>query len=103
MTRSDLIRKLTAQFPHFSAADIELATKSILNSLGKAIENGWRAEIRGFGSFAAKVRPEHTGRNPRTGERVSVPERRMMHFKPGKELRAGVNACRNAIVRQREE
>jgi integration host factor subunit beta len=99
MNRSDLIQRLAAKFPQFSLTDIDLATKTVLACLGKAIEKNWRAEIRGFGSFTAKVRPPHAGRNPRTGVKVEVPERRSMHFKPGKELRASVNNCSNPIKR----
>jgi integration host factor subunit beta len=51
---------------------------------------GHRIEIRGFGSFTINRRPPRMGRNPRSGESVAIPEKRVPHFKPGKALREAV-------------
>lgn len=92
MTRSELIASLSQRFPRLVLKDAELSVAEILGALGSAISRGGRVEIRGFGSFSLNYRPPRIGRNPRTGERVNVPEKWIPHFKPGKELRELVNA-----------
>lgn len=87
MTRSDLVEMLAAQFPQLGHRDAELSVKTILDALAQALNDGHRVEIRGFGSFSVSHRPARIGRNPRSGEQVAVPEKRIPHFKPGKTLR----------------
>ena len=87
MTRSDLVQELAARFHQFTQRDAEYATKAILDALGEALVRGHRIEIRGFGSFSINHRLPRVGRNPRTGEAVQVPSKRVVHFKPGKALR----------------
>ena len=87
MTRSDLVDQLAARFAQLTHRDAELAVKTILDALSDALESTHRVEISGFGSFSVSHRPARIGRNPRSGERVVVPEKRMPHFKPGKTLR----------------
>lgn len=87
MTRSDLVEILAAQFPQLAHRDAELSVKTILDALTQALDDGHRVEIRGFGSFSVSHRPARIGRNPRSGEQVAVPEKRIPHFKPGKALR----------------
>ena len=87
MTRSDLVELLSAQFPQLAHRDAELSVKTILDALAQALDDGHRVEIRGFGSFSVSHRPARIGRNPRSGEQVAVPEKRIPHFKPGKTLR----------------
>lgn len=91
MTRSDLVDQLAERFSQLTHRDAELAVKTILDALSEALENGHRVEIRGFGSFSVSHRPARIGRNPRSGEQVMVPEKRMPHFKPGKSLRMQVD------------
>ena len=62
-----------------------------LDAMGEALVKGHRIEIRGFGSFTVNHRPARVGRNPRSGERVDIPEKRVPHFKPGKGLREAVD------------
>jgi integration host factor subunit beta len=90
MTRSDLVNLLAEQFPQLTHRDAELAVKAILDSMSDALARGHRIEIRGFGSFAVTRRPPRTGRNPRSGEQVAIPEKRVPHFKPGKALRESI-------------
>jgi integration host factor subunit beta len=92
MTKSELIDRLAAQFPQLVAKDAELAVKLILDAMADALAKGQRIEIRGFGSFGLNYRPPRTGRNPKSGERVQVPEKFVPHFKAGKELRERVDA-----------
>ncbi|MFY7906902.1 MAG: HU family DNA-binding protein, partial [Burkholderiaceae bacterium] len=69
----------------------EMAVKAILDAMGESLIKGHRIEIRGFGSFTVNRRPPRQGRNPRSGESVAIPEKRVPHFKPGKSLREAVD------------
>ena len=91
MTKSDLIARLAERFPQLVAKDADFAVKMILDAMSEALAKGDRIEIRGFGSFALNYRPPRTGRNPKSGEKVSVPEKWVPHFKAGKELRERVD------------
>ncbi len=91
MTKSELIARLASHYPQLVAKDVEVAVKSILDALAAGMVNGGRAEIRGFGSFGINYRPPRTGRNPMTGEKVTVPEKFVPHFKAGRELRERVD------------
>lgn len=90
MTRSDLVEELAARFGQLTHRDAELAVKAMLDAMADALAKGHRIEIRGFGSFSINRRPPRMGRNPRSGESVLVPEKRVPHFKPGKALREAV-------------
>jgi len=97
MTRSDLIEELASRFPQLTQKDAESAVKAILDAMGEAMVRGHRIEIRGFGSFTINRRPPRIGRNPRSGESVAIPEKRVPHFKPGKALREAVDARTEAL------
>ena len=92
MTKSDLIARLAERFPQLVAKDADFAVKMILDALSEALVKGDRIEIRGFGSFSVNRRSPRIGRNPRSGESVMIPEKRVPHFKPGKALREQVDA-----------
>ncbi len=92
MTRSDLVAELANRFSQLTHRDTEFAVKTILDAMSDALARGHRIEIRGFGSFSINRRPPRMGRNPRSGESVHIPEKRVPHFKPGKELRERVDA-----------
>ena len=92
MTRSDLVEELANRFPQLTHRDTEFAVKAILDAMNDALVRGHRIEIRGFGSFSINNRPPRLGRNPRSGESVAIPEKRVPHFKPGKALRETVDA-----------
>ncbi len=91
MTRSSLIARLAERFPHLMARDTEIAVRLILEAIGDALADGSRVEVRGFGSFALSHRPPRIGRNPKSGEQVTVPAKHVPHFKAGKELRERVD------------
>ena len=91
MTKSELIARLAERFPQLVAKDAEFAVKMILDAMTDALSRGDRIEIRGFGSFALNYRPPRVGRNPKSGEKVQVPEKYVPHFKAGKELRERVD------------
>ena len=92
MTRSDLVEELAARFSQLTHRDAEFAVKTLLDAMSDALVRGNRIEIRGFGSFSVSRRPPRMGRNPRSGESVAIPEKRVPHFKPGKALRESVDA-----------
>lgn len=92
MTRSDLVELLAERFGQLTHRDAEAAVKTILDSMSDALTRGHRIEVRGFGSFSINRRAPRLGRNPRTGESVQIPERRVPHFKPGKALRETIGA-----------
>ncbi|MET0384230.1 MAG: integration host factor subunit beta [Burkholderiaceae bacterium] len=91
MTRSDLVAQLAERFMQITLRDTEFAVKTILDAMSDALARGHRIEIRGFGSFSISRRPPRVGRNPRSGEKVTVPEKLVPHFKPGKALREAVD------------
>ena len=91
MTRSDLVEELAARFGQITQRDAEFAVKAILEAMNDALARGHRIEIRGFGSFSVNYRPPRMGRNPRSGESVAIPEKKVPHFKPGKALRLAVD------------
>lgn len=93
MIKSELIAKLMGSFPHLTAREVEISVKLILDKASNQLANGGRVEIRGFGSFCLKERPARIGRNPKTGERVEVPPKVRVHFKPGLELRNRANVA----------
>lgn len=90
MTRSELVTALAQRFPQLTAQDANIAVKEILAALANAMISGGRVEIRGFGSFSLNYRPPRIGRNPKTGEKISVPGQYVPHFKAGKEMREAV-------------
>ena len=91
MTRSDIVEELASRFSQLTQQDAEFAVKAILDAMNDALVRGQRIEIRGFGSFGLNHRPARIGRNPKSGEKVRVPEKFVPHFKAGKELRERVD------------
>lgn len=91
MTKSELIEKIAQRQSHLAYKDVELSVKTMLEQMSNALANGERIEIRGFGSFSLHFRPPRVGRNPKTGDPVSLPGKHVPHFKPGKDLRERVN------------
>lgn len=92
MTKSELIEALAREQNHLAYRDVELAVKSILEQMSQTLATGGRIEVRGFGSFSLHYRPPRLGRNPKTGESVSLSGKHVPHFKPGRELRERVNS-----------
>jgi len=97
MTKSELIERIVTHQGQLSSRDVELAIKTMLEQMAHALAAGDRIEIRGFGSFSINRRPPRVGRNPRSGETVMIPEKRVPHFKPGKALREAVDAATPSV------
>jgi integration host factor subunit beta len=91
LTKAQLIAELAASSPHLRQADVELIVTTVFDQITDALAHGKRVELRGFGAFTMKQRNARIGRNPRTGETVSVKEKTLPFFKAGKELRGRLN------------
>ncbi len=91
MIKSELVQKLAERNPHLYQRDVENIVNAILDEITRALVNGDRVELRGFGAFSVKNRPARVGRNPRTGDKVDVGEKSVPFFKTGKELRERLN------------
>jgi integration host factor subunit beta len=94
MIKSELIQRLAEENPHLYQRDVEKIVATIFDEITEALVRGDRVELRGFGAFSVKQRDARVGRNPRTGEAVDVPEKRVPFFKTGKDLRDRINAAK---------
>jgi len=104
LTKSELIELISNKIK-LPKGKAEQLVNCIFDSMVDALKRGEGIEIRGFGSFTVNRRPPRIGRNPRSGESVQIPEKRVPHFKPGKALREAVDARTaelDAEQRQRE-
>jgi integration host factor subunit beta len=93
MIRSELIQKIADENPHLYQRDVEKIVNTIFEEITNAMAGGDRVELRGFGAFSVKKRDARVGRNPRTGEAVSVGEKHVPFFKTGKLLRDRLNGA----------
>ncbi|HLJ43126.1 MAG TPA: integration host factor subunit beta [Candidatus Binataceae bacterium] len=91
MTKRGIIEELLARHQKFSHRQSETVVNAMFEEMASVLARGGRIEIRGFGSFGVKQRRARQGRNPRTGDMVSVEAKRVPFFRTGKELRAGLN------------
>lgn len=91
MTKSELVLRLAEKNPHLFQRDVERIVGTIFDEISNALAKGDRVELRGFGAFSVKSREARVGRNPRTGEAVSVSEKYVPFFKAGKDLRDRLN------------
>ena len=91
MIRSELLQALARENPDLRADEVEQVLDTFFDEIGKRLAVGGRVELRGFGAFSTRERGARKGRNPRTGEAVDVPEKKVPYFKPGKEMRRVVN------------
>ena len=92
MTKSDLVQTLSEKISTLTKKECEVIVDTVFHNMRAALHRGEKIEIRGFGSFTVRVRRAKEGRNPKTGEKVSIPEKRIPFFKVGKELRELVNS-----------
>ncbi len=91
MTKSELIDKVAEQFPEYKKKDVERAVNVIFDSMKQALINDHRIEIRGLGTFRVKERDARNGRNPKSGEGVDIPDRKIPFFKAGRALKLKIN------------
>ena len=90
MTKADLIDEVS-RLAELTRKDSEVIVETIFDSVVRSLRAGDKIEIRGFGSFRTRQRNPRIGRNPKTGERVEVPAKKIPFFKPSKELKDLVN------------
>ena len=91
MIRSELLQVLARDNPELRADDIERIVDVFFDEIAQRLADGGRVELRGFGAFSTRERDPRKGRNPRTGEAVDVPGKKVPFFKPGKEMRDRLN------------
>lgn len=91
MIRSELVQTLAAENPELGVAEVDRLVSVIFDAITNQLAQGGRVELRGFGAFSTRSREGRVGRNPRTGDAVTVPPKRVPYFKPGKEMRAKLN------------
>ena len=91
MIRSELVQKLCDTNPGLAPREIESIVTVFFDEITRRLAANGRVELRGFGAFSTRSRDARTGRNPRTGETVSVDAKRVPYFKPGKEMRVRLN------------
>ncbi|HTC95728.1 MAG TPA: HU family DNA-binding protein [Terriglobales bacterium] len=90
MTKADLIEEVS-KMVELTRKDSEVVVDTIFDSIVHSLRSGDKIEIRGFGSFRTRQRKPRVGRNPKTGDRVDVPAKKIPFFKPSKELKDVVN------------
>jgi len=91
MVRSELVARLARANPHLTRAEADCAVEALLAAIVDALAEGRRVELRGFGAFSVRARDGRIGRNPRSGTAVPVAPKRVVYFRPGKELRLRLN------------
>ena len=92
MLKSELIEILEIENPHLSPMEVERVVAIFFESITQTLEKGARIELRGFGTFSPRPRKARIGRNPRSGDMVSVPEKYVPFFRAGKEIREKIDA-----------
>jgi integration host factor beta subunit len=91
MTKSVLIEKVSEKVEGLTRNQTEIVVDTVFDSIKKALMNGEKIEIRGFGNFRLKTRKPRKARNPKTGESVDVPGKKVLYFKVGKALKEALN------------
>ncbi len=92
MIRSELVSAIARENPELRTEEVEKIVSTFFDEIGQKLASGGRVELRGFGAFSTRARDPRKGRNPRTGDSVEVPGKRVPYFKPGKDMRARLNA-----------
>jgi len=92
MTKADLVEEVV-RVSNLSKRDAEIVVNTLFHAIIEALQQDDKIELRGFGSFRVRRRRSRQGRNPKTGDRVEVPSKRIPYFKPGKELKDVINGA----------
>jgi len=91
MTKSVLIEKISEKVGSLTRKQTEIVVETVFDTMKESLSKGEKIEIRGFGNFRLKNRKPRVARNPKTGEKVQVAGKRVLHFKAGKGLREAMN------------
>ena len=86
IVKSKLLKQLANNYPNFLRKDLEKFIDIILVEIKQALKRGDRVELRGFGMFTTNIQKARISRNPKTGEKVNTPEKKIIHFKMSKEM-----------------
>ena len=86
IVKSKLLKQLSKNYPNFLNKDLEKFTNIILNEIKHTLKRGERVELRGFGVFSTNTQKARISRNPKTGEKVNTPKKKIIHFKMAKDL-----------------
>src|ERR1700704_4702028 len=97
MTKAELVDEV-ARVVQLTKKQAETIVNIVFDSIVESLRSGQKIELRGFGSFRLRSRKSRTGRNPKTGERVEVPSKKIPYFKPGKELKELINTRTEQVV-----
>lgn len=103
MTKAELVDEV-ARVVQLTKKQAETIVNIVFDSIVDSLRAGQKIELRGFGSFRLRSRKSRTGRNPKTGEKVEVPSKKIPYFKPGKELKELINkAVANGVLQPETE
>jgi len=102
MTKAELVDEV-ARVVQLTKKQAETIVNIVFDSIVESLRSGQKIELRGFGSFRLRSRKSRTGRNPKTGEKVEVPSKKIPYFKPGKELKELINKAIEAGVVMAED
>ncbi len=91
IVKSKLLKQLSQNYPNFLKKDLEKLTDIILKEIKRTLKRKERVELRGFGIFSTKTQKARISRNPKTGEKVNTPEKKIIHFKMAKDLFKKIN------------
>ena len=89
--KSKLLKQISQNYPNFLKKDLQKFSDIILNEIKQSLKQGERVEFRGFGVFSTRIQKESLRRNPRTGEKVLVKKKRVIHWKMSKDLFKKIN------------
>ena len=92
MTKSVLVNRLAEKVSDLTRTQTEIVVDTVIESIQNALIKGDKVEIRGFANFRLKMRKPRQARNPKTGEQVEVPAKKVLFFKVGKELKEMLNS-----------
>ena len=91
IVKSKLLKQISKSFPNFLKKDIEKVTNIILSEIQKSLKRGERVEIRGWGSLSARTQKSSIRRNPKTGDKIAVPTKKVIYWKMSKEMFKKIN------------
>jgi integration host factor subunit beta len=86
IVKSKLLIQLKKSYPNFLKKDLEKVVSVVLDEIKQALKREDRVELRGFGIFSTNIQKARISRNPKTGEKINTPEKKIIHFKMAKEM-----------------
>ena len=91
IVKSKLLKQISKSFPNFLKKDIEKVTNIILSEIQKSLKRSERVEIRGWGSLSVRTQKSSIRRNPKTGDKIAVPKKKVIYWKMSKEMFKKIN------------